>query len=78
MKWVITVETKKERDHSHIDVADPDQAAMVINEINDEREKEAKGPARVRLESYDSEWVCLSCGERRFDTASDSATDTTA
>lgn len=74
MKWVVTIETT-DREHSHIDVADPDVAAVVISEINDERAKTGKGPAQVRLESYSPEWVCRTCGERRFDTDSDSTRD---
>jgi hypothetical protein len=76
-KWVITIETK-DREHNHIDVADPDAAAIVINEINDARETQGKGPAKVRLESYDTEWVCTSCGERKFNTEADTAFDTGA
>ena len=65
MKWVLTVETQ-EKEHSHIDVVDPETAAIVINEINDERATQEKGPATVRLENFVHEWVCRSCGERRF------------
>lgn len=76
MKWVLTVET--EPGHSHIDVASPDAAAAVINEISDEREKEGKGPAVTRLESYATEWTCLACGERRFNTEADSVVEATS
>jgi transcription elongation factor Elf1 len=46
--------------------------------MNDEREKEGKGPTTTRLESYETEWTCLACGERRFNTEADSVTETTA
>jgi hypothetical protein len=77
VKWVLRVETT-DREHSHIDVANPDDAAIVINEINDAREAEGKGPARTSLDSYETEWTCLACGERRFNTEADSVTETTA
>ncbi len=77
MKWVLTVETLG-TEHSHIDVANPDSASLVINEINDAREAEGSGPAKCKLDSYDTEWTCLACGERRFNTESASVAETTA
>lgn len=61
MKWVITIETT-ETGHSHIDVADPDTAAIVINEINDERAKSGQGPAHARIDSFNKWWTCEDCG----------------
>jgi len=77
VKWVLRVQTEPGH-HSHIDVDSPDTASAVINEMNDEREKEGKGPTTTRLESYETEWTCLACGERRFNTEADSVTETTA
>jgi hypothetical protein len=73
MKWIVTINTSETRlrhshleedSHSHIDVGDPETAAVIINEINDARAQEGKGPALTHIDQYESEWSCV-CGESR-------------
>lgn len=59
----MTLETT-EQGHSHIDVPDPSMAAIVINEIDDERTGQGLDPAHARIESYENFWQC-ECGEQR-------------
>lgn len=67
VKWMVTIETTEE-EHSHVDVANPDQAALMLNEVNDKRAEEGKGPAHARIESYTEHWTCFACGESRTET----------
>lgn len=64
MKWVLTIETTA-TSHSHIDVDSPETAAAVINEINEARAQEGKGPAHSRLDSFAEWWRCDDCAEER-------------
>jgi hypothetical protein len=64
VRWVLTIETT-EMGHSHIDVDDPETAAIVINEINEYRAEEGKGPAHTRLDSFEKWWSCDGCSEKR-------------
>lgn len=64
VKWMVTIETTEEG-HSHVDVSSPDAAALMLNEVNDKRAEEGKGPAHARIESYSEHWTCFACGESR-------------
>lgn len=66
MRWVLTVHepsAPRGPQHKHIDIGDPQEAAVIIGEINDQFGK----PLQYDLEQFVEEWHCPDCGAWRVE-----------
>ncbi len=62
MRWVLTIGLP-EQAHGHVEVGDPQEGAIVLNEIMDS----VGHPLPTHIEDYVVEWHCSECGQWRLE-----------